>query len=168
MTQKDGMPMRFQAYVESENQIFEVLNINCRDKTVSIKMLNKGELSSVPLLSFKYRSVKYLFEEIILLQAIGAFSSDDPPQELCFGDLIEFECPDEIKITGLIVWRSFCVEVKIKSGAKTGYKFTYLPFDYMGDCEVKKLGSRYTKEGQEILSKILSEGEGKKAGLEES
>ena len=83
-------------------------------------------------------------------QAIGATDSSDPKQELYVGDLIGFNL-DKKDVVGLIVWKSFQVWVKIQKHENWA---TYLGMSHILDFfKIKKLGSRYTKEGKEILEK---------------
>lgn len=139
MTQENGMPMRFQAWDKKDKE-----------------MLDWKYLFNLMLV--ETRENIFTNEDLIVLQAIGATSSDDPPQELYLGDLIEFEFEEGQRI-GEIFWYNADKQVYLKlNQPHQGRKF--IPFWLVAG--VKKLGSRYTKKGKEILKRAGLWGERRK------
>ena len=141
MTQENGMPKQPIAFCDGKQ--YEVQGINWREKFVSLK---SGEDWRSSMINYRYLKICW---------PIGATSSDDPPQELYFGDLIEL-IYESTNIIGLIIWKSFSVMVKVEGGTSP------IHWDMKWALEtyqIKKLGSRYDPKMEEVLEK---------AGLEKS
>jgi len=111
------------------------------------------------LFSIREPLIPWLLAGNIPDQAIGATDSDG--EVLYFGDVVKVELEknaffsgksEEGRFIGLIVWDEFAVKVRLPRNE-------YICFSWLEFSFIKKLGSRHTKEGKEIL---------KKAGLEKA
>jgi len=146
MNQENFMPIKFQAW----NVVTKTM-IDLKKITPFVLDMDTDGLF-IPL-----------SDGLIILQAIGATSSDDPPQELYLGDVVKFwwlNWSSHEPLIGEVIWKDWCVCLKYFI---EGNGIRYLPFNAVYDAVcgdgIKKLGSRYDLKMKEILEKV---------GLEES
>ena len=134
-----GMPVKFQAYIKDENRVVKIITDIDRECIVTERT--------------EERRFGYDLKEVILLQTIGATDTSDPPQELYFGDLIEFNL-DKKDVVGEIVWLNFSVWVRLWRNENT---LSYLSLSHVLDYfKIKKLGSRYDPKMKQVLKKTES------------
>ena len=138
---QEGMPLKFRAGVNANTTIHFTL----RD----VIHPNEG-------FSIRELLIPWLLAGNIPDQAIGATDSSDPKQELYVGDLIEFEFKGE-QVIGLIIWKNWKVLIQFKHESPPGEVDDISGELYYLNRECgqtfKRLTSRHTKKGKEILKK---------------
>lgn len=143
MTQENGMPIRFELVCKETGNVI-------------------GKVSREWFIGESFGTAYIDLDKHCLRQAIGVTSSDDPPQELYFGDLIEVAPIKDITkypMIGELVWHKFGVYLRHWNTFERDFEYWSFHSFVKSKTPFTKLGSRYTKEGKEIL---------KKAGLLES
>lgn len=143
MTQENGMPaclIEFQAWWKSEKKLVKVIAIDFSENCITTQNA-EGFVYSV-----------YGLNKLILLQAIGATDSSDPPQELYLGDVVEIEFADRKRTIAEIIWREFAVKLRFFSELKNEIHWDFHTFKEFGR-DIKKLGSRYDPKLRGVLEK---------------